>query len=337
MSGNIKRRRVGVIGYGYWGPIVARNFHAHPDMTVAAVCDRHQANLEKAAALDSKLRTTMEASEVLGSPEIDIVAIATQAGTHHALVREALDNGKHVFVEKPLTLKASEGEELIALSEEKKRLLFVDHTFLFTPAFEKLRDLVRSGDLGNLRYFYSLRADFGLTGRDADIHWHLLYHDVYVVLALLEKMPRSVCASGHVSIASKVTDMGTLTLDFDGGFTAHMHANSVFPKKCRDIVVAGEKKMVVWDDTRGPKEKLSLVSKTARWDFETSRVVHNDSGAKFLPVPEEEALAREVESFSKSLATCRDSSRSARTAIDVMKILAAADASLKQNGASVPV
>ncbi len=337
MGDDTKCRRVGVIGYGYWGPIVARNFHAHPDMTVAAVCDRHQAHLEKAASLGPDIRTTMEASEVLGAPEIDIVVISTQAGTHHALVREALGNGKHVFVEKPLTLKVSEGEELVALSEEKKRLLFIDHTFLFTPAFEKLQDLVRAGDLGNLRYYYSLRAGFGLTGRDADIHWHLLYHDLYVVLALLKKMPRSVCASGHVPIASKVTDMGTVTLEFDGGFTAHMHANSVFPKKCRDIVVAGEKKMVVWDDTRGSKEKLSLVSKTARWDFETSRVVYTDDGAKFLPVPEEEALAREVESFVSCLATGKDASRSARTAIDVMNILAAADASLQRNGAVVPV
>lgn len=337
MAGEIKRFRVGVIGYGYWGPIVARNFHAHPDMTVAVICDRHQVHLEKAALLDPKIRTTMEASEILESSEIDAVVIATQAGTHYALTREALENGKHVFVEKPLTLKISEAEELVALAEEKKRLLFVDHTFLFTPAFERLKSMVRAGDLGNLRYYYSLRTGFGLVGRGADIHWHLLYHDVYVVLALLEKMPRSVCASGHVPIVSKVTDMGTLILDFEGGFSAHMHANSVFPKKCRDIVLAGEKKMVVWDDTRGSQEKLSLVSKTAHWDFETSRVVHTDGGEKFLPVPDEEALAREVECFFKSLATCRDSSRSARMAIDVLRILTAADASLEQNGAAVSV
>jgi len=328
-----KPLRVGFIGYGYWGPIVLRNFQENGEAEVVAVCDRHQANLEKVRAAGSDIRTTMKAEDVIGAEDVELVVITTQAATHYGLVQAALESGKHVFVEKPFTLDLAEARELGELADKKKRVLMVDHTFMFTPAFERVKQVVAAGELGEFNYFYSLRAGFGVVPKDANVLWHLLYHDVYMILDLAGRMPRTVRAVVQSKVVDNVGDAGNLILTFDGGLTAFIHGSLVFPSKRRDIVVGGADKMLCWDDTQPEERKLSLVSRSAQWDEETQRVAHQDAGTKFIPVAKEEALAKEIAYLLNCVRTGQGPSNGASAAIDVIRVLAAGEASLSRGGA----
>lgn len=333
----MKRFTAALIGYGHWGPIVLRNFDACEGLSVSAVCDRHQANLEKARGVRAEIKTTLEAEDVLGDPGIDVIAVTTQASSHYELVKKALQNGKHVFVEKPFTLNSEEGRSLAALAEQKKRILMVDHTFLFTPAFERAREIVRGGELGRLQYYYSLRAGFGVVPRDASVLWHLIYHDVYILLGLAAEKPLSARAALQAKVVAGMGDSGNLVLSFNGGLTAFMHASLVFAAKRRDIILGGDKKMLVWNEMEPPARKLALVARKARWDEETGRVAHEDAGCAHVPVADVEALARETAYLVDCLRTGQKPVNGPESALAVTGVLEAAERSLKAAGTDVSI
>ncbi|HEY7139878.1 MAG TPA: Gfo/Idh/MocA family oxidoreductase, partial [Methylomirabilota bacterium] len=239
--------RLGVIGFGYWGPNLVRNFQAQPDCRVVAICDRTPAALARAQAQCPGIPTTADSAEVLTAPGVDAVAIATPVSTHYTLARVALDHGKHVFVEKPLTAASEEADDLIERAERARRVLMVDHTFLFTGAVRKIKELVDAGVLGRLYYYDSTRVNLGLFQHDVNVVWDLAPHDFAVIDHLLGLEPEHVVATGQAHLNGH-EDLAYITLYFPNDVIAHVNVNWLSPMKVRTTLLGGDKKMLVWND-----------------------------------------------------------------------------------------
>src|SRR5271170_5401356 len=248
--------RIGVIGYGYWGPNVVRNFHTHDDSEVVLVCDKNpkaEARLKKA---HPSVAFTTEPSEVLNSPKIDVVAVVTPVWTHYEIAKAALENGKHVFVEKPFTCSVVQAEELIDLAERKNLQIMVDHTFLFTGAVKKIRQLIDDNTLGKLYYYDSTRVNLGLFQHDVNVLWDLAPHDLSIVDYLIGERPDAIVATGEKHL-NGLTDVAYLTAYYPDNVIAHINVNWLSPVKVRTTLIGGEKKMLVWDDLEAD-EKIKV-------------------------------------------------------------------------------
>src|SRR5487761_408863 len=238
---------MGVIGYGYWGPQIVRNFAAADRCQVTAVCDKSPEALRRAKQSYPGLETTSDFTEVLSSTCIDAVAIVTPVWTHFELAKAALQNGKHVFVEKPFTSTSEQAEELINLAERKNLKIMVDHTFLFTGAVRKIRELTESGALGDLYYYDSLRVNLGLFQHDVSVIWDLAPHDLAIMDHLIKGEPEAIVATGE-SHLNDVEDVAFMTIYFPNNVIAHINVNWLSPVKIRTTLIGGQKKMVVWND-----------------------------------------------------------------------------------------
>src|SRR5579859_8163511 len=250
--------RIGVLGYGYWGPNIARNFHSRERAEVAMVCDpneRAAAHLKK--ALPSVPFTT-DPRELLCSPNIDAVAVITPVRTHFELAKLALENGKHVFIEKPFTQSSAQAEELIELADRKNLKIMVDHTFLFTGAVKKIRQLVDDGALGDLYYYDALRVNLGLFQHDVNVIWDLAPHDLAIMDHLIDAQPECISATGQGHL-NGLEDMAYITVYFRK-MLAHINVNWLSPVKVRRTLIGGEKKMVVWNDMEAD-EKVKVYDK----------------------------------------------------------------------------
>src|SRR5713101_743752 len=251
--------RLGVIGYGYWGPNVVRNFATQTDCRVTTICDGEPAARARALHHYPTARVVADAMEVVTSPEIDAVAIVTPVSTHYKLARRALENGKHVFVEKPFTATSEQAEELIELAERKNLVIMVDHTFLFTGAVRKMKELIDQGVLGRLYYYDSTRVNLGLFQHDVNVIWDLAPHDLAIMDHLSGLEPEHVMATGQAHL-NGLEDIAYITLYFPNRVTAHINVNWLSPVKVRTTLLGGAKKMLLWNDVE-PTEKIKVYDK----------------------------------------------------------------------------
>lgn len=249
--------RVGQIGIGYWGPNLLRNLLALSNTRVTIVADLHQGRLAEVQRNGAGLQTTTDYRDVLRSVEVDAVVIATPAGVHAQMAREALLAGKHVLVEKPLAMSVAECEELIEIAERRERVLMVGHTFLYNAAVRWLKQYLDNGDLGQVLYLYSQRLNLGRVRQDVNALWNFGPHDVSIILYLLGEIPIEVSARGFDYVQTGIADVVFMTLVFPDGTGAHVHISWLDPQKVRRVTIVGSRKMVVYDDTK-PDAKLTL-------------------------------------------------------------------------------
>src|SRR5256712_13266969 len=253
--------RIGVLGYGYWGPNIVRNLRSLDGCEVAVVCDKSAAALKRLKHAYPDQAVTADPSELLTSAEIDAIAVVTPVCTHFELAKAARQNGKHVFVEKPFTSTTRQAEELIELAERKNLKIMVDHTFLFTGAVRKIRELIDDGVLGSLYYYDSTRVNLGLFQHDVSVVWDLAPHDLSIMSFLIPQEPEAVVATGQ-SHLNGLVDVAFLTVYFPGNTIAHINVNWLSPVKVRTTLLGGEKKMLVWNDLEAD-EKLKICGKGA--------------------------------------------------------------------------
>ncbi|HOG28617.1 MAG TPA: Gfo/Idh/MocA family oxidoreductase [Vicinamibacterales bacterium] len=326
--------RVGVIGYGYWGPNIVRNLYGIEACSVAALCDTNPAALQKAGRVYPALRTTPDPAEVLESPGIDAVAIVTPVWTHYELARTALENGKHVFVEKPFTSTVRQAEELVELADRKNLRIMVDHTFLFTGAVRKIRELIDKGVLGPLFYFDSSRINLGLFQHDVSVVWDLAPHDLSIMDYVIGTKAEAVVATGG-SHFNHQADMAFLTIYFPGNVIAHINVNWLSPVKVRTTLIGGRDKMLVWNDLEAD-EKIKVYDKgvdvTSR-EGVYDLLVSYRSGDVWAPkVDQTEALKAELAYFAECVTTGKKPFNDGEAGLSVVRMLEAADQSLAERG-----
>jgi predicted dehydrogenase len=326
--------RVGVIGYGYWGPNIVRNLNGLERCQLVAVCDKSPAALQRAGRVYPGVHLTTDFSEVLTSPEIDAVAIVTPVWTHYELAKAALTNGKHVFVEKPLTSTSQQAEELIELAERKHLKLMVDHTFLFSGAVRKIRELVDNGTLGSLYYFDSTRVNLGLFQHDVSVVWDLAPHDLSIMDYIITERPEAVVATGAKHLNGHV-DMAFITVYFPNNIVAHVNVNWLSPVKVRTTLIGGKDKMLVWNDLE-PDEKIKIYDKgvnIANGQGVYDILVSYRTGDVWAPkVDQAEALKVELDYFLDCIMNDRTPSNDGEAGLRVVKLLEAAEESLMERG-----
>jgi predicted dehydrogenase len=329
--------RVGVIGYGYWGPNIVRNLHGLDNCHVAAVCDRNPAALARAAKTYPGVTLTTDLNDVLKAPDIDAIAVITPVWTHFDLARAALQNGKHVFVEKPFTSTSQQAVELIELADRKDLCIMVDHTFLFSGAVRKIRQLVDDGTLGSLYYFDSTRVNLGLFQHDVSVVWDLAPHDLSIMDYIIGATPEGVVATGANHLNGLV-DMAFITVYFPGNTIAHVNVNWLSPVKVRTTLIGGKDKMLVWNDLE-PDEKIKVYDKGVQISNGQSvyeLLVSYRSGDVWAPrVEQTEALKTELAYFIDCIMGTETPSNDGNAGLRVVRLLEAAEQSLNQRGSFV--
>lgn len=329
--------RLGLIGYGYWGPVVARNFSASPGCELAVVCDRSPEVLKRVKQAYPQVPITTDVREVTTSPNVDAVAVITPVWTHFELAKAALQNGKHVFVEKPFTACISQAEELIELAEQKNLHIMVDHTFLFTGAVRKIRQLVDDGLLGKLYYYDSTRVNLGLFQHDVNVIWDLAPHDLSILDHLTQAKPETVVATGQKHLNSH-EDLAYITIYFNDCLIAHVNVNWLSPVKVRTTLIGGEKKMVVWNDLEAD-EKVKIYDKGVAITGGQSvydLLVSYRSGDMWAPkVDQVEALKRETNYFVDCINKSEKPFNDGAAGLRVVRLLEAAALSLQERGRPV--
>ena len=327
--------KVGIVGYGYWGPNVARNFNHSGVSEVVAITDKRPDCLKRAKEAYPNAKITKDCQEVLTSPEIDVVAVVTPVWTHYDLAKAALNNGKHIFVEKPFTANVAQAEELIELAAKKKLQIMVDHTFLFTGAVRKIRQLMEEGVLGKLFYYDSTRVNLGLFQHDINVIWDLAPHDLSIMDYVIRKEPEAVVATGEKHLNSHV-DVAFMTIYFPDNVLAHINVNWLSPVKVRTTLIGGEKKMLVWNDLEAD-EKIKVYDKGVHVTNGTKGVydllVSYRSGDMWAPrVEQTEALKCETSHFMECINNGKPAINDGIAGLRVVRLLEAAEESLKSRG-----
>src|SRR5579872_7452720 len=329
--------RFGVIGYGYWGPKVVRNLEHLNKTEVVTLCDLNVAARKRAHKDFPQVEIVSDPSEVLTSPDIDAVAVVTPVWTHYELAKAALENGKHVFVEKPFTSNTAQAEELIELAAKKNLKIMVDHTFLFTGAVRKIRQLLDENALGKLYYYDSTRVNLGLFQHDVNVIWDLAPHDLSIMDHVIQERPEAIVATGQSHLNGH-EDVAYITVYFPDKVIAHINVNWLSPVKVRMTLIGGEKKMLVWND-QAADEKIKIydkgVSVTSREGL-YNLLVNYRSGDMWAPQIEQvEALHGELEYFANCILKDETPMNDGQAGLRVVKMLQAASESLRQRGALV--
>jgi predicted dehydrogenase len=331
---------VGVIGYGYWGPNLVRNLMETEGVAVVSCAEPRPDRRALAQRRYPTLKVTEDANAILDDPELDAVVIATPVSTHYDLARRALEQGKHVLVEKPMTRTSSEAQELIDLAVERDLLLMVDHTFIYTGAVRKMKELLSSGELGEAYYFDSVRLNLGVFQHDADVLWDLAPHDLSILTHLIPAEPRSVSAVGVDHIGTGYADMAYLTVYYEDSFIAHVHVNWLSPVKVRQILIGGDRRMLVYDDTE-PSEKVRVYDsgvKVTTQEGIYATLVDYRTGDMWAPKLDlREALLVECAHFVECVRLKKPPLVGGEAGLAVVKLLEAASESLAANGKQTPV
>jgi predicted dehydrogenase len=328
---------VGVIGYGYWGPNIVRNFHGTDGFRVHAVCDKSPDALQRARKIYPALTFTQDARAILESTEIDVVAVITPVWTHYELAKTALENGKHVFVEKPFTWSSAQAEELIEIAERKHLKIMVDHTFLFTGAVKKIREMVDENVLGDLYYYDSLRVNLGLFQHDVNVIWDLAPHDLSIMDYLIQSNPEAIVATGERHLNGH-EDVAFISVYFPNNVIAHINVNWLSPVKIRTTLIGGEKRMLVWNDLEGD-EKIKVYDKGV--SIANQENIHNllvsyRSGDMWSPrIPDGEALKAELTYFHDCICNGATPFNDGLAGLRIVKMLEAAELSVKARGKTV--
>lgn len=329
---------VGVVGYGYWGPNIVRNFCSLEKASVVAVCDKNPQALKKVKSAYPSIAVTEDDAEILHSKDIDIVAIITPVSAHFDLAKQALLNGKHVFVEKPFTATVAQAEELVEIAAKKKLQIMVDHTFLFTGAVKKIKQFVDDGSLGDLLYYDSMRVNLGLFQHDVNVIWDLAPHDFAIMDYVIGEKPVAITANGKAHFGNGLEDVAYVTAYFQSNVIAHFNVNWLSPVKVRTTLIGGEKKMLVWNDLEAD-EKIKIYDKGVEVKNRESvyqLLVSYRSGDMWAPRVEQiEALKQETQYFIECIAAGKAPVNDGASGLRVVKMLEACNRSLKDNGRQI--
>lgn len=332
--------RVAIVGCGYWGQNLLRNFCDLEEAEVVVACDPDPAALVRAQRRYPFIRTTDDYNSVLTNPEIEAVVLATPVSMHYTMARQALECGKHVLVEKPLTQSSREALDLIHVAEEGGKMLMVDHTFLYTSAVRHLKALVDSGELGELLYFDSVRISLGLVQRDINVLWDLGPHDLSIVNFLCDRHPISVSAVAVKHLHTPFANIAYMTVHFERNLIAHFHLNWLAPVKVRRTLVGGSRKMVVYDDMES-SEKIKVydkgITQHCHPEHRERMLTAYRNGDMLAPNLETtEALRSMAREFVNSIAERRAPLSDGYSGYEVVRLLEAAEESIRQNGRAVP-
>lgn len=326
--------RVGLIGYGYWGPNLARNFNAHPECRLARIADMAPARRSAAAAAFPAAEVT-DTADIAKAADLDVIVIATPVFTHYELAKTALEHGKHVWVEKPMTSTHAQALELTALARARGLTLMVDHTFLFTGAVRKMKSLIDAGELGDLYYYDSTRINLGIFQHDINVVWDLAPHDLSIMDYLLGDAAEAVSAHGRGHFNTGLEDVAYVTVFYPKNLIAHFHLNWLSPVKIRRTVVGGSKKMLVWDDLN-KEEQIKIYDKGMAVETKEGlyRILatprHGDMHAPVVPTVE--ALKTEVAYFVECIENGQTPLNDGAAGARIIAMLEATDQSLKENG-----
>ena len=335
---------VAVIGAGYWGPNLIRSFLGNPDWDLRWVVDRDEERAQSALRRAVGARATDDLADALDDPEVGAVAVATPAGTHTDVVLAALESGRHVLVEKPLAASLADGRKLVSVAEQRGLVLMCDHTYCYTPAVLKIRDLISSGEIGEIQYVDSVRINLGLVQADIDVLWDLGPHDLSILDFILppDLRPRRIAAFGADPVGAGHPCLGYLTMPLGGDAVAHVHVNWLSPTKVRTTLIGGSRKMIVWDDVN-PAQLLSIYDRGVELTEPDGDARHQAQIAYRLgdmvapSLPEREPLQAVVAEFRDAIDQGRPALTDGRSGLRVLELLDAAARSLDLGGAFVDV
>jgi predicted dehydrogenase len=331
---------IGIIGYGYWGPNLVRNFAETPGARVVAVSDLRDERLAAVRSRHPGVKTTTDHNDIIRDPAIDAVAIVTPVSTHFALAKQALLAGKHVMVAKPLTASSAEARELIDLSEKMGRVLLVDHTFIYTGAVRKIKEMVGSGQLGRLYYYDSVRINLGLFQHDVNVLWDLAVHDLSIMDYILGMQPRAVSATGIAHVKGRPENVAYMTCFFDSDVIAHFHVNWLAPVKIRRTLIGGDKQMIVYDDME-PDEKVKVydngITVTDEKGIHQLLVSYRNGDMRAPHLDRKEALSVETLHFLDCITRGVPPLTDGHCGLRLIKTLEAADRSMQLGGQQVEV
>jgi predicted dehydrogenase len=329
---------IAIIGYGYWGPNLLRNFNANSNCNVKYLVDGREDRLKIAKNQYPNIETVTNIESIIEDSNLHAVVIATPVFTHFELAKLALENGKHVLIEKPMTSNSKEAQLLIELAEKKGLLLMVDHTFLYTGAVQKIKNLIDQNEIGNLQYFDSTRINLGLIQSDVNVLWDLAPHDLSILFYLNNEKPVSVQATGVSHTKNGIENIAYLTINYQSDFIAHFNCSWSSPVKLRNILIGGDQKMILFNDIE-PAEKIKI--------YDTGFQIKNDEdkrrllidyrvGDIFVPkIDQKEALQSMAEDFAQGIINKVTPISNAHKALEVVKVLEAAQISIKNNGKEV--
>ena len=333
---------VGLIGYGYWGPNLSRNLAETEGLTLSAIADARPDRREAAARRHPGVLVCGDGASLVAREALDAIVIATPVQTHYPLAKAAIERGKHVLVEKPLAGSPAHAEALGALAEQHDVRLMVDHTFVYNGAVRRIRELIDAGDLGELLYLDSVRVNLGLLQHDSNVIWDLATHDLSIMDYLIDARPVAVSADGTAAAGFDHESVAYVTVHFDNGFLAHFHVNWLAPVKIRQMLLGGQQRMLVYDDT-DPSEKLRVYDKGVDLDVKDSDtrreiLISYRTGDMHAPkLDRREALSLVVREFADSIAGRRAPLTGAPAGIRVVTLLEAADRSLRAQGQRIRV
>ena len=330
---------IGVIGYGYWGPNLVRNFSQAQGARVLAVCDQRAERRAQVEQVYPSVKTYADVSEMLSNPAIDAVAVATPVSTHFPLALQALEAGKHIFVEKPFTATSTEAERLLEAAAKRHLTVMVDHTFIYTSAVRKIKELLDNGSLGQLYYYDSVRVNLGLFQHDVNVLWDLAVHDLSIMDFLIGHSPTMVAATGMSHVPGRPENLAYLTCFFSGNMIAHFHVNWMAPVKLRQTLIGGSEKMIVYDDIE-MSEKIKVYDKgiivSDAADAVYQRHVGYRTGDMWAPrLDNLEALKIEAEHFVECVNNGSQPLSSGQSGLRVVRILEAATRSMANHGQPV--
>jgi predicted dehydrogenase len=329
---------VAIIGFGYWGPNLVRNFSGLADATVKRVVDLREERLNVVKKMYPNVEVSSDINALWTDNSIDAVVIATPVFTHFPLAKKALESGKHVLIEKPMTDTSAHAQELIDLSIQKGKLLMVDHTFLYTGAVQKMKDLITSGDLGAVKYFDSTRINLGLIQQDVNVLWDLAPHDISILDYLIPEKPMSVNATGISHIHNGIENIAYLTVNYSSDVIAHFNCSWSSPVKLRTMLVGGDKKMIVYNDME-PTEKIKVydTAHSVRSEEDKQRIlVDYRVGDVYIPkLAGTEALSAMAKDFISAILNGTTPIASWKSGLNTVKILEAAQKSIKNKGVEV--
>ena len=324
MSNEIVNSSIAIIGSGYWGKNLVRNYH-HLN-ALKLICDKDETILANFKEQYPDVQTCLAFNDVLSRKDIHGIVIATPAETHYTLAREAILAGKHVYIEKPLALDAKDGQELIVLAKENKVILMVGHLLQYHPVFVRLKKLVADGELGRINYIYSNRLNLGKIRREENILWSFAPHDISMILSMAGEEPELVFATGGNYLHKKIADVTTTHMEFPSGLRAHIFVSWLHPIKEQKLVVVGDKKMAVFDDTQNWEEKLLLYPHEIHW--ENNIPVHTKAEPEHFDIPQDEPLRCECEHFLHCISNKCEPLTNGKEGLRVLKILNTAQQSL---------
>ena len=331
--------KIGLIGYGYWGPNLARNFNQNPDLELSYICDFSADRLKTASVIFKQTKFVNDPEVLFKDTTLDAIAVATPVSTHFDLAKRALESGKDVWLEKPMTEKVEQAEELIELAEKNKRVLHVDHTFVYTGAVRKIKELIDKGELGDLIYYDSTRVNLGLFQQDVDVIWDLAPHDISIMDYLMPFKKVAVSATGSKFYGNGIVPKALLTIYMENNIVGHINVSWVSPVKIRQTLIGGTAKMVLYDDNQ-PSEKIKVYDKGVQL-FETKEDLYHLKvqyrvGDMWAPkISDHEALGMQTKHFAECLKTRQKPLTDGRAGLEVVKILVASQKSLKGRG--IPV